>query len=101
MARFLQSGCLFVIEAISPFLMEIGAELHLEEDIEQELSIVKLEKCIETLEGAQKRCVKLFYLREKCYKDIVVETGFDLNQVKSYIQNGKRNLKICMEENAR
>jgi RNA polymerase sigma-70 factor (ECF subfamily) len=41
----------------------------------------------------------LFYLQEKCYKEITGLTGFDLNKVKSYIQNGKRNLKICMEQN--
>ncbi len=87
------------LEEIEPFLMENNPELHLGEDIELEQSIVKLEKCIENLAGEQQWCVKLFYLREKCYKDIVVETGFELNQVKSYIQNGKRNLKICMEEN--
>ena len=84
---------------ISPFLMENGPELHPEGEIELEQSIVKLEECIETLVGAQKQCVKLFYLQEKCYRDIADETGFDLNQVKSYIQNGKRNLKNCMEDN--
>ena len=79
--------------------MENGPELHPEGEIELEQSIVKLEECIETLVGAQKQCVKLFYLQEKCYRDIADETGFDLNQVKSYIQNGKRNLKNCMEDN--
>jgi RNA polymerase sigma-70 factor (ECF subfamily) len=39
----------------------------------------------------------LFYLEQKCYKDIADLTGYDLNKVKSAIQNGKRNLKICME----
>jgi RNA polymerase sigma-70 factor (ECF subfamily) len=84
-------------EEISPFFMENGADLHLEDELDQ--SIAKLQKCIETLAGAQQQCVRLFYLQEKCYKDIAGETGFDLGQVKSYIQNGKRNLKICMEEN--
>ena len=84
---------------ISPFFMENSPEQHPEEEIELELNILKLEKCIETLAGPQQHCVRLFYLQEKCYKEIMAETGFDLNQVKSYIQNGKRNLKICMEEN--
>ena len=86
---------------ISSFLMENEQEQHPGEEIELEQRIVKLEKCIETLEGDQQQCVKLFYLHEKCYKDIADETGFNLNKVKSYIQNGKRNLKICMEENGR
>lgn len=57
----------------------------------------KLEVCLLTLNSEQERCVRLFYLDQKCYKDIADETGFDMNKVKSYIQNGKRNLKICME----
>ncbi|MDH5825182.1 RNA polymerase sigma factor [Sphingobacterium sp. SG20118] len=57
----------------------------------------KLESCMLTLKPEQERCIRLFYLEQKCYKDIVVMTGLDMNKVKSYIQNGKRNLKICME----
>jgi len=58
----------------------------------------KLESCLQTLKLEQKTCVRLFYLEQKCYKDIADMTGFDLNKVKSFIQNGKRNLKICMEK---
>ncbi len=90
-----------ITEEISPFYMENDLEQHLEEAIDMEQSLVLLEKCIETLVGEQQHCIRLFYLEEKCYKDVADETGFDLNQVKSYIQNGKRNLKICMEENGR
>jgi RNA polymerase sigma-70 factor (ECF subfamily) len=43
--------------------------------------------------------VALFYLEEKCYKEIADDTGYTLNEVKSFIQNGKRNLKICLEKN--
>lgn len=86
-------------EEISPFLMETGAEEHLQEGPEMETNLRKLEKCIETLGEEQKQCVQLFYLEQKCYKEITEATGFDLNKVKSHIQNGKRNLKICMERN--
>ncbi len=98
-------------EEISPFLMESEPEAHPPEsyrddgyrddrdESDMESNIVRLEKCIETLAGPQQRCVKLFYLQEKCYKEVADETGFDMGQVKSYIQNGKRNLKICMEGN--
>jgi RNA polymerase sigma-70 factor (ECF subfamily) len=41
--------------------------------------------------------VELFYLQNKCYKEIVEETGMEWNAVRSFIQNGKRNLKICMD----
>lgn len=86
-------------EEISPFLMENGLPEHPDVENEKELNISRLEKCIEKLMDAQKLCVQLFYLQEKCYRVIADQTGFELNQVKSYIQNGKRNLKICMEEN--
>ncbi len=86
-------------EQLSPQLMESEIILHLEEEPELEQNLSKLEKCIEELAEDQKRCVQLFFLEEKCYKDITGLTGFDLNKVKSYIQNGKRNLKICMERN--
>jgi len=86
-------------EEIAPFLMENVLPAHPEEENEKELNISLLENCIEKLLDAQKLCIQLFYLQEKSYKVIAEQTGFDLNQVKSYIQNGKRNLKICMEEN--
>jgi RNA polymerase sigma-70 factor (ECF subfamily) len=86
-------------EEISPFLMETDVELHLQEGSEKEANLSKLEKCIDTLGNEQKQCVRLFYLEQKCYKEITECTGFDLNQVKSHIQNGKRNLKICMDRN--
>ncbi|HEY9007590.1 RNA polymerase sigma factor [Ohtaekwangia sp.] len=87
-----------IFEEISPSLMENDGFLHLEEEPETEANITKLERCIDTLVVEQKQCVQLFYLQQKCYKEIVQLTGFDDNKVKSYIQNGKRNLKICMEQ---
>jgi RNA polymerase sigma factor (sigma-70 family) len=84
---------------IDEHFMESDAVAHLEEEPEMELNISKLEKCIGELADEQKTCVQLFYLQQKCYKDICTLTGFDDNKVKSYIQNGKRNLKICMERN--
>lgn len=86
-------------QEISSSIMENSFLLHPEEEPELEVNLTRLEKCIETLVEEQKQCVQLFYLQEKCYKDITQHTGFDLHQVKSYIQNGKRNLKNCMERN--
>jgi RNA polymerase sigma factor (sigma-70 family) len=86
-------------QELSPFLMENGSNGHQEHGPEIETNLHKLEKCIQELGNEQKRCVQLFYLEQKCYKEITESTGFDLNKVKSYIQNGKRNLKICMEKN--
>jgi len=80
-------------------IMENQLLLHPEDEPELEGNLTKLEKCIETLINEQKQCIQLFFLQEKCYREIAQFTGFDLNQVKSFIQNGKRNLKICMERN--
>jgi RNA polymerase sigma-70 factor (ECF subfamily) len=52
-----------------------------------------LMQAIEALGSAQAICIKKMYMEEKTYKEITVETGFSMNEVKSHIQNGKRNLK--------
>ncbi len=85
------------LEEIPQSFMESEAEVHQEDALE--LNLTKLEKCIETLVAEQKSCVTLFYLQHKCYQEINELTGYDLKKVKSYIQNGKRNLKICLESN--
>lgn len=58
-----------------------------------------LNKCLEQLPEPQRISVKKFFYEDKSYAEIVDETGFHLKSVKSYIQNGKRNLKICIEKN--
>jgi RNA polymerase sigma-70 factor (ECF subfamily) len=88
-------------EELSPFLMENGVNGHQEHGVELEFNLHKLERCMQELGNEQKQCVQLFYLEQKCYQEISANTGYDLNKVKSYIQNGKRNLKICMERNGR
>lgn len=86
-------------EELSPMLMETGSVEHLEDATEWEGNLVKLENCIEKLPTEQEHCVRLFFLQQKCYQEISTETKYTLNKVKSYIQNGKRNLKLCMERN--
>lgn len=86
-------------EELSPFLMETGSNGHHEDGAGIEGDLTRLEKCMESLAKEQKVCVRLFYIQQKCYREITETTGYDLNKVKSYIQNGKRNLKICMERN--
>ncbi|WP_257669610.1 RNA polymerase sigma factor [Parapedobacter tibetensis] len=62
-----------------------------------EKRLTQMEACLDELSEEQQRCIRLFYLEQKCYREVAEMTGYDLNKVKSYIQNGKRNLKICME----
>jgi RNA polymerase sigma factor (sigma-70 family) len=57
-----------------------------------------LEEAIDELSEEQKRCVTLFYLQKQSYQQIADKTGYSPMQVKSYIQNGKRNLKILLEK---
>ena len=74
--------------------------VHLDIENVKETKLVVMERCMETLSDEQRITVDLFYLQEKCYKDIADSTGYELSKVKSYIQNGKRNLKICIEKNS-
>ncbi len=71
---------------------------HLKKANEREYELQLLEEAVSTLNEEQRICIELFYLKEKCYNEISELTGFDFKQVKSYIQNGKRNLKIYMEK---
>lgn len=81
-------------------VMEFDQHLyHDEENADTEDELKALERCRQKLPKPQKITIELFFIREKCYKEIAGETGYTLNEVKSYIQNGKRNLKICMEKN--
>jgi RNA polymerase sigma-70 factor (ECF subfamily) len=82
-----------------PVLMETEYKLHLDKEPDKESTLTKMEHCIKKLNEQQKIAVELFYLQEKCYQEVADATGFSMNEVKSFIQNGKRNIKICMEKN--
>jgi RNA polymerase sigma factor (sigma-70 family) len=79
-------------------LMQSEEEVHLNGIMQKEENFRQLEKCMQTLSPEQKTTVELFYLQNKCYKEISDQTGIEWNKVRSYIQNGRRNLKICMEK---
>ena len=79
-------------------LMQMEETVHLNGVMEKEENLNRLERCIEQLSPDQKKVVQLFYFEEKCYNDISTITGLDWNMVRSYIQNGRRNLKLCMEQ---
>lgn len=57
----------------------------------------RLEECIERLKEEQRSCIRLFFYDGFSYRQISERLGVEEVKVKSYIQNGKRNLKICME----
>jgi len=57
-----------------------------------------LEICLAKLNEEQKICINLFFHQDKTYQEVCSETGYSMMQVKSYIQNGKRNLKLLIEK---
>ena len=76
--------------------MESDEDLHPIDKQEQSVEDA-LKKCIEQLKNEQKQCIKLFYYEKRCYQEIAEVLKIDEKKVKSYLQNGKRNLKICLE----
>jgi len=62
-----------------------------------ENKLIALESAIGELSDEQKLCIDLFFMQNKSYKEISEITGFDLKKIKSYIQNGKRNMKVFIE----
>lgn len=78
--------------------MQLEDNVHLNGVLAKEENLQKMEHCLQTLSNEQRVSVELFYLQNKCYKEIAEATGMDWNKVRSHIQNGRRNLKICMEK---
>lgn len=68
---------------------------------EKDILLENMEQAMNLLSPEQKVCVQLFYLQKKSYQEIADQTGYSLLQVKSYIQNGKRNLKLLLEKQQR
>ena len=89
------------VEIVTDNFVEFSMNLHQEENYqEREEQLLRLESCLDTLIEKQKRSIQLFFIEQKCYKEVVEITGYSMNDVKSFIQNGKRNLKNCMERNS-
>jgi len=84
-----------IVNFNAPF-MESSINLYHDNDSVLEEQIEKLGKELGNLSEEQRICIELFYLKDKSYQEVSSITGFTLNQVKSYIQNGKRNLKISL-----
>jgi len=106
--RVAQNHCLQILREkertiqveLHPDFMESDEILHLfdEEEDEENDRTLALRKCMEALPETQRISVTRFFMDEMSYADIVELTGYSLKHVKSYIQNGKRNLKICIDK---
>lgn len=77
--------------------MENDSDLH---PVDEEAAITDkaLEDCIKRLKDKQKECINQFYYQNRCYNEIADNLHLEEKEVKSHLQNAKRNLKICLEE---
>jgi len=78
--------------------METAVDLHPLDKGEMKPVDEALEDCLEKLKEEQKLCIRQFYYENRCYREISAHMGWEEKKVKSCIQNGKRNLKLCLEE---
>ena len=85
-----------IFEQIDTSVMESDEFEHLIDVTDDKEKENALNYCLGTLPEEQRQCIVHFFFNDFSYSDIVEKTGFALNKVKSYIQNGKRNLKICI-----
>lgn len=103
-----RNHCLMQLRKKQQVRQEEVSEKHLnnpteqEEDkskfVEKDNLLENMQQALEQLNPEQRDCVKLFYLQKLSYQEIVAQTGYSLLQVKSYIQNGKRNLKLLLSK---
>jgi len=82
---------------MSKQIMESDLPAHLNEESEEETDR-KLNVAIGSLKDEQQKCIRLFYFEKRSYEQIEVQTGYSIKQVKSYLQNGKRNLKMKLSK---
>lgn len=102
-----KNHCLMILRSNKKFskvqsdvsLMQNEETVHLNAVLEKEEHFKTLQFCLGQLVTEQKKVLELFYMEQKCYNEIVAVTGIEWNKVRSFIQNGKRNLKICMDKN--
>ena len=100
-----KNHCLMTLRNKNRQAVEINEQLHATADEladtkklqENDLLVTNMEQALSQLNKEQQQCVTLFYLHKKSYLEIVADTSFSLLQVKSHIQNGKRNLKIMLD----
>ena len=101
-----KNHCLMILRSEQKFrkaqidvsLMQNEEPVHLNGELEKEDNFKHMHFCLGQLVAEQKNVLELFYLDGKCYNEIVARTGIEWNKVRSFIQNGRRNLKICMDK---
>jgi RNA polymerase sigma factor (sigma-70 family) len=77
---------------------EPAIETEFPDPLKDDRLLMNLQEALQHLNPEQKICIRMFYLEKKSYQVIASETGYTYVQVKSYIQNGKRNLRLLLEK---
>ena len=104
--KVVKNHCLTMLRKKNPSLvdediLEENGNMELEEDLHLKLKeedlLAHLDNCMHRLRAEQYKCIHHFYIEEKSYRETALATGFSDKEVKSYIQNGRRNLKLCMQ----
>jgi RNA polymerase sigma factor (sigma-70 family) len=85
-----------IVEKTGEIFVEFPDEMH-QEIVLEDYTLRELELAMEDLKEPQRLCLELVYLKEKSYREVCEITGYSMNEVKSHVQNGKRNLKIRLE----
>lgn len=84
--------------SLEPEFMQFEDSWHLLDEHSENGQLTHLEDCLSRLSPQQKSCIKLFYYEEKTYKEIADMKCHEVGKIRSYIQNGRRNLRICLEK---
>jgi RNA polymerase sigma-70 factor (ECF subfamily) len=90
----------FSVELNEHIIPADNGSIDINDHIERDRLLHKLQEAIKKLNTEQQQCVNLFYLQKKSYSEVAEITGFSMLQVKSHLQNGKRNLKLMMEDSS-
>jgi len=101
-----KNHCLMKLRDKGKYTAEINEQLMATPDettdktkyIEKDRALTDMAEALLQLNKEQQLCITLFYLEKKSYQEITAQTHFTLMQVKSHIQNGKRNLKLLMDK---
>lgn len=103
---FVRNHCLMQLRREKPHLtvsfepefMQFEDSWHLIDEHSENGQLKHLEDCLSKLSPQQKSCIKLFYYEDKTYKEIAEMKCHEVGKIRSYIQNGRRNLRICLEK---
>ena len=91
------------IESFDPNFMQMQSEFHpideMEDKMVMEAKFEVMEHCLKKLNDLQKLSIELFYYKNKSYVEIANLIEDEVSQVRSYLQNGRRNIKKCIERN--